>query len=507
MKRNFLLILLSFVTSLCADVSLPNLYSDNAVIQRHIPFKVWGWADPHESISIEFLGKKVSTQANETGTWSVEFPAQKAGGPYSLTVTGKNKLVRNNLLFGEVWVCSGQSNMKWNIGKSVDGDLEVLMAKDDQLRIVTVSTGASQTSLKDIDGVWTPATGKALNEFSAVGYYFGRELRRVLNVPVGLINNAWGGSAIEAWIPREVLLTDERNFAYLKSFDERLEQYSSGQPLSLYEENLKKWEKKVAQAKSSGAPLPRKPRKPTDPRGSQHRPANLWHSRVAPLLNYSIKGVIWYQGEANTSRSYNYRHLLPMMIKTWRQKWDSGNFPFYWSQLADFCRDDESDGNSPWAEIRESMTVAMQTTENTGQAVITDLWEEQDIHPRRKLEVAKRLLRWALAKDYGFDVVFKSPMYESHEVKDNKIIITLDQDVKWFDVKKVLGFTIAGEDEKFLEANARISKNTIEVWHEKIKAPRAARYAWAGNPLCNVINKKDLPLTPFRTDKWKLSTE
>jgi sialate O-acetylesterase len=390
----------------------------------------------------------------------------------------------------------------------VDGDLELLLAKDKDLRIVTVTNNASQHPQKEIDGKWSPAIGEELKEFSAVGYFFGRELRRALGVPVGLINNSWGGSAIEAWIPRDVLQSDERNLDYIKKFDQRVRDFKTGQAMLNYEEDLKGWREVSKQAKLVGKSAPRAPRKPTDPTFHQHRPANLWNGRVTPLLNYGIKGVIWYQGEANTwDRSYHYRHMLPMLIKTWRAKWNLGNFPFYWSQLADFGKKRDVDGFSPWAEIRESMTVAMQNPQNTGQAVITDLGEDADIHPRRKLEVAKRLVRWALAKDYGFNLVYSSPMYESHKVVGNKFVVTFDQVVKAYETKKVLGFTLAGKDQKFQIAQGRIKGNTIEVWCEGISQPVALRYGWAGNPIGNIISIQDLPLTPFRTDSWKLGSE
>lgn len=506
--KSTLLFTLALSFTLKADVTLPNLYSDNAVIQRNVPFKVWGWAAPAEEVTVHFVGSKLSCKANEEGNWSVTFPAQKAGGPYKMVVEGKNTITRENLMFGEVWVCSGQSNMQWNLLRSVDGDVELLLAKDKDLRIITVTNDASQSPVKDIDGVWSAAIGDPLKDFSAVGYYFGRALRRALGVPVGLINNSWGGSAIEAWIPRSVLMTDERNNPYLEIFAEKVAKFKSGQTNAEYKKNMQRWEGLARKARNTNQPLPRKPREPRDPTYSQHRPANLWNGRVTPLLNYAIKGVIWYQGEANTwDRAYHYRNLLPMLIKTWRQKWNLGDFPFYWSQLADFAQKRDVDGFSPWAEIRESMTLTMMNTKNTGQAVITDLGEDADIHPRKKFEVARRLVRWALAKDYGFDLVYSSPMYESHEIVKNKIIVKFDQKVKAYETKKVWGFTVAGKDQKFKVAQGRIKNNIIEIWSDEVKEPVALRYNWAGNPIGNIISLQDLPLTPFRTDRWKLGSE
>lgn len=511
MKNNSLIIIINLLfclITLSADVKLSSMYSDHAVIQRNVPFKVWGWADPSEKVTVNFVNNSLSTEADAEGNWSVTFPAQKAGGPHNMTVVAKNSLKVSNILFGEVWVCSGQSNMGWNVDSSVDGDLEVLLAKDTELRILHVGGSGSQTPQKDVMGKWAICTGQDLLRFSAVGYYYGRELRRALGVPVGLIGNAYGGSACEAWVPRDVLKSDKRNHPYIESFAKTVASYDEAKEIAAYEKKLAKWKIEAKKAKDEGLTVPRPPRKPRDPRYGQHRPANLWNTRIYPLLGYAIKGAIWYQGENNANyRAYNYRYLLPMMIKTWRDQWGLGDFSFYWSQLADFGGENKKYNRSYWAEIRESMTVAMQTTPKTGQAVITDLGEAADIHPRRKLEVAQRLVRWALAKDYGFKLTHASPMYKSHEIKGNKIIITLDQDVKTLDVKDVLGFAIAGEDKNFIDAKAVIKKNIIEVWSDSIKKPLAVRYAWTNNPVCNVINNKDLPLTPFRTDDWKLGSQ
>ena len=506
--------ILAFLSSLflCfysnADVTLTSLYSDNAVIQRNAPVKVWGWASPAEKVSVAFVGKTLSTKTDSKGNWSVTFPAQKAGGPHAMTVTGKNTLQRKNLLFGEVWICSGQSNMQMNVGQAIDGDIELLSAKDNDLRILTVTNAGEQKLQKDIDGGWQPAIGGQLKGFSAVGYYFGRELRRTLGVPVGLIDNSWGGSAIQSWMPEEVLKTDKRNLKYIETFAQKLAKFKKAGGLSEHDKKMASLKSRIKKAKAQGKIPPSAPTAMRDIRHGQHRPANLWNARINPLLGYGIKGVIWYQGENNArSDSYQYRHLLPLMIKTWRKNWNSGEFSFYWSQLANYSGGGDKKGFSTWAEIRESMTLALGETTKTGQAVITDLGDGKDIHPKNKLQVAKRLVRWALVKDYGFKMNYCSPFYKSHEIKGNKIIITLDQEVKVIDSKEVLGFTLAGKDQKFTAANATISKNSIEVWSDSISTPVALRFAWAANPTFNVYSKSHLPLTPFRTDTWKLSSE
>jgi sialate O-acetylesterase len=238
----------------------------------------------------------------------------------------------------------------------------------------------------------------------------------------------------------------------------------------------------------------------------QHRPANLYHGVLNPIIGYGIRGAIWYQGESNAGRAYQYRHLFPLMISTWRDAWKQGDFSFYWVQLADFRNEVDAPAESGWAELREAQTMTM-SLPNTGQAVIIDLGEGRDIHPRNKQRVAKRLARWALAKDYGIDVPYRSPEYQSMEKQGSKIVLTFDHvgnnGLYTFDVNEPVGFDIAGEDKKFVTAQARlIPPNKIEVWSDEVSEPVAVRYAWADNPVCNVQSRDGLPLTPFRTDDW-----
>ena len=507
-KVFFTLLIVFFSVFLDSKVVVSSLFSDHGVIQRGTPIKVWGWANPSEKIAVDFVGKTLETVADSKGNWSVTFPAQKVGDPKTLKITGENTLVIKDLLFGEVWVASGQSNMEWSLKKIIDGDLEPLLANDPQLRILKVNNRGSQTPQKDIDGYWTLTNEDSVKDFSAVGYYFARDLRRALGVPVGLIVNARGGSAAEAWVPRENLESDSRYYTYLNLYDRIVANYNHEVSIAVFKKKLAHWKTLFAKAKKTGKFSPRKP-KHTDPRYSQLRPANLWNSRIYPLLNYGIKGVIWYQGETNTNknRSYDYRYLLPMLIKTWRDHWGIGKFPFYWSQLTNFDKKEESQGVNSWAEMRESMTLTKQSVANTGQAVTTDLGEAKDIHPRRKLEVARRLLRWALAKDYGYDLLCQSPEFLKYNVQTNKVLIILDQTVKTLGLKDVLGFSVAGKDQKFIPAKAKISGKHVIVWHEDIPNPIAVRYNWGNNPEGNVISHIDLPLTPFRTDSWKLNSQ
>jgi len=252
--------------------------------------------------------------------------------------------------------------------------------------------------------------------------------------------------------------------------------------------------------------VPNQPRAPRNPLTGQHRPGNLYAGVLKPTIGYGIRGAIWYQGESNSGRAYQYRHLFSKMIQHWRDEWKQGDFPFYWVQLADFRNEVDQPQDSAWAELREAQTMTMDKLKNTGEAVIIRLGEGRDIHPRNKQDVGKRLARWALAKDYGIEIPYQSPRYKSMEKKGNKIVVTFDHvgsTLYTFDVNEPIGFTIAGADKKFVNAKARlIGKDKVEVWSDEVKDPASVRYAWADNPICNLQTREGLFVTPFRTDDW-----
>ncbi len=343
-----------------------------------------------------------------------------------------------------------------------------------------------------------------------MGYYFGRQLHQTLGVPIGLINNAWGGSSAEAWVNRERMENDPRYAGLMEQWQKTEAQYDHEQALANYETRLKAWQEAARAARAEGKPVPQRPQPPRNPLTGNHRPGNLYGGCLHPIIGYGIRGAIWYQGESNANRAHQYQHLFPLMINNWREEWDQGEFPFYWVSLANFRRVSPTPGDSTWAELREAQTMTL-ALPNTGEAIIIDLGESDDIHPRNKQDVGKRLARLALAQDYGYDIAARSPRYDSHEVQGNKIVVKF-QDVaeglRTLDVREPLGFTIAGEDRVFVPATAEIiSPNTIAVSSAAIANPVAVRYAWADHPVCNVYNKLDLPLTPFRTDTWPGITE
>lgn len=474
-----------------AEVSLPNIFGDHMVLQQQQQNKIWGRASSGQEVTVSIDDQVKTTEADADGDWSVMIDPLPVGGPYQLTVEADNKIVIDDVLVGEVWICSGQSNMEWRINNSNDPDLVKAAANYPEIRMINFpNTGSQEPIWTHDDSNWMVCSPDTVGEFSAVGYFFGRQLYNTLGVPIGLINNAWGGSAADAWINRELL---ESNDDYKPTMDRWRAMESEYETLA-------------AKADLDQNQTKRKNDLTRQMTGNQ-RPANIYNGVLKSHLGYGIQGAIWYQGESNASRAYQYRDLFPMMIQNWRDEWGEGDFPFYWVQLADFRAEKSEPADSDWAELREAQTMTMDRLPNTGQAVIIDVGEGKDIHPRNKLVPGQRLARWALAKVYGLDLAYQSPTYVGMEKGEGSIILSFEHvDGGWrpFDVNEPIGFTIAGEDGKFVPAEARIldDKLSIEVSSEQVKNPVAVRYAWADNPVCNMFDMVGLPLTPFRTDDW-----
>jgi len=474
-----------------AAVRLPNIFSDSMVLQRQQGNRVWGMAGAGEPITVQIAGQQHETKADGEGAWSVTLDPMDAGGPHTLTIRGENTIEIKDVLVGEVWVCSGQSNMQWSVNASSDAELERLAAQHPRIRMINFPQIGSQESIwSHDDRRWMVCSPETVGNFSAVGYFFARQLHETLGVPVGMINNAWGGSACEAWIDRTVLEEDERFAGLMERWQGMEDRFAALEEKadSLSEAEAKEKQGMLGQMRGNA------------------RPGNIFHGVLKSHLGYGIQGAIWYQGESNAGRAYQYRDLFPLMISHWRSLWGEGDFPFYWVQLADFKQEVKEPGESDWAELREAQTMTMDRLPNTGEAVIIDIGEGRDIHPRNKVDVGRRLARWALAQDYGVNIAHQSPRYVSMEKQEGKIVLSFAHVVGgWrpFDVPQPLGFTIAGEDKKFVAAEAKIlDDGRIEVWSAAVNDPVAVRYAWADNPVCNMFTNNDLPLTPFRTDDW-----
>jgi sialate O-acetylesterase len=497
---------LTLGATLSAAVRLPQLISDHAVLQRDKPVTIWGWADPKEAVKVEFNGQSVATTAEADGAWRVELKPMAAAAGSELVVTGANTLRVADVAVGEVWICSGQSNMQWTLSNTRDGDLDALAASDHDLRVIRIDDIGTQTPNADVDADWQPSDPDAARSFTAVGYYFGKQLRDTLNVPVGLIDNSWGGSACEAWVPNGDLADNSLYEAMIERWKAEVAKADEPTLRKEYDAKFAAWRADLAKAKAAGEKWPGRPWNEHPLFGNQ-RPANLYQARVAPLLNYGIRGAIWYQGESNAGRAFQYRDLFPRMISAWRRDFKQGDFPFYWVQLADFKPEAAAPGDSDWAELREAQTMTLDKLPNVGQAVIIDIGEGHDIHPHNKLDVGRRLARLALAQTYGRDKLpASSPRFDKAEFNDGKAVLSFKNvsgKLTTDDGVAPTGFVISGEERTWRPATAKLLEDgRIEVSAPDVPQPVAVRYGWADNPVVNVRTGNFLPLTPFRTDDW-----
>src|SRR6478672_29101 len=471
MKRLLPALFLLWTAPLLADVRLPALFTDHMVLQQGQKNRVWGSADANEDIIVTIAGQRHTAKANDKGKWQVTLDALQVGGPHTLSITGKNKVAVEDVLVGEVWICSGQSNMQWEVKQANDGDLETRTAKYPKIRFISVPQVGTQEPQDDFKGKWEVCTPETAATFSAVGYFFGRQLHQTLDVPIGLIDDAWGGSACEAWVRRDLLEKDSKYAKLIADWEQREKNYDDQKAKATFDKQRADYPAAVAKAKAEGKAPPTPPRY-NNPLTGNARPGNIYNGVLKPTIGYGIRGVIWYQGESNAGRAYQYRDLFPLMIQSWRDEWQIGDFSFYWVQLADYLAEKSEPGDSSWAELREAQTMTMAKLPKTGEAVIIDLGEARDIHPRNKQDVAKRLARWALARDYGLsNVPYHSPQYKSMEQQGNKIVLSFDHvgsSLYTFDTTKPTGFAIAGEDKKFVWADARlVAADKIEVSSEK----------------------------------------
>lgn len=496
-----------------ADVRLPKILSDNMVIQSDMAAPIWGWADAGEKVSVRVNdGAAVTTTAGADGKWRVKLPAQKAGAAVTITVEGKNTLKIQNVLVGEVWVCSGQSNMQFSLAAASNAKEALERADCPTLRLFQVARRPAPSPQDDCEGQWVVCNrenNKEVAGFSAVGYLFGRKLHDTLNVPVGMIGTSWGGTRAEAWTSEEMLKSVP---LYQKDF-EQAQEYVTKYPALLenYKKQLAAWEALQQAAKTQPAP-PRpadappakranvKPRPPAEPGKNPNDPAVLYNGMIAPIKPLAIRGAIWYQGESNAGRANEYEQLLTMMITSWRQAWGQGDFHFGIVSLANFMARQTAPEDTPWAEIRWAQSQVAHHLNNCGQALAIDVGDAKDIHPKDKLTVSNRLAAWALAKAYGRDIPYSGPDCQSISTQGNKLVVKFAHVHGGLEFKgdKLEGFTIAGNDGKFEWADAKIVGETVELTSPKITAPVAVRYAWGNNPLCNLYNKAGFPAVPFK---------
>ncbi|MDR0507525.1 MAG: beta galactosidase jelly roll domain-containing protein [Dysgonamonadaceae bacterium] len=638
MKSVCIIFLALMICPVSATVKLPSVISDNMMIQRDMPITIWGWSDKGETVSLTFNNQTVKTKAGKDGVWKAELKAMPYGGPYQMTIKGKSNTIQlSNILIGDIWVCSGQSNMEWILYNANNGKEEIKNANYPNIRLLQIEKSISNIPLQDaVSKGWEVCSPQSADDFSAVGYFFGRAIHKELDIPIGLINTSWGGTGVETWtsIPaitpyienkkimeelqsplfsqrlskkeetdinnilkteigleekwflpetnlsgwqttnvpgdwssmningngvvwyrKEFTLTseqaqnaamivlggiDDRDETYLNGkLIGRTNEYSANRQYIVCPDGMKtgnnvltvkvvntggaagfyysadkiycqtidsrislagEWKYRLSMIIDASNSL-----SPND------YPSLLYNAMIAPLTYFPIKGAIWYQGEHNAFEAYRYRTLFPNMIADWRKAWKQPDFPFYFVQLANFMAPASLPENSEWAELREAQHLTLQTP-NTGEAVIIDIGEADDIHPKNKQDVGYRLALNALSKTYKKNTEYSGPEYKSMQIKDNSIILTFDHTGKGLIARGkygyLQGFSIAGADQKFVWAQAKIEGDKVIVSSDQIKKPVAVRYAWANNPDdANLYNSEGLPASPFRTDNWKITTQ
>lgn len=487
------------------DVKPHALFSDGMVLQQGMKVPVWGKADEGEKVTVRIQDQEATATAKD-GKWMVHLEHLKAGGPYEMTISGQNTLQFKNVLVGEVWICSGQSNMEWPARASADAEKTIAGSRNPLLRLFTVPRTASRVPLHDLRGAWQECGPQSVPGFSAVGYFFGRDLQKALNVPVGLIHTSWGGTPAEAWTSRVALEAEP----VLKYLVERQARALADYPKALdrYIAEINKYKEVVLNAAAEKREPPLPPAPPTPPGRSPGGASTLYNGMIAPLLPYAMRGAIWYQGESNAGRAYEYRTLLPAMITNWRKDWREGNFPFLIVQLAPFMKIEAEPKESQWAELREAQLLTTLQVPNTGMAVITDVGDENDIHPRWKEPVGARLALAARALAYGEKVVYSGPVYQEMKVDGNQAILSFKHVGGGLVAKggPLVGFTIAGPDHKFVKAQAEIREDKVVVSSPQVQQPVAVRFGWANYPVVNLWNREGLPASPFRTDDFPMLT-
>jgi sialate O-acetylesterase len=494
-----------------AEVKLPSLFSENMVLQAGAIDPVWGTAAPQERVTGTLDSQQASATADASGRWKVEIGPLQPGGPFEMTVAGKNTIVIHNVLVGQVWICSGQSNMQFSVAPQrgrwetgVDQYKKVVASADyPMVRMFTVEQTVAGKPQANVAGKWEMAGPETVGRFSAVGYFFGLNLLKALHEPIGLIHSSWGGTPAESWT---TLPTLESNSAFADILERwRKEEQAYPDEIADYNKGLHDWEQATRKAEAEGKAMPPAPKLPRDPRSNPWRPASLYDAMIAPLIPYRIEGVFWYQGESNADRAIQYRKLFPAMIQDWRDNWGEGDFPFLFVQLASY---QVVHPPANWPLLREAQLMTL-SLPKTAMVVTTDIGSASMVHPRNKQEVGRRLALAARAVAYHQKVIYSGPIYSSMDIEGGKIRLRFTHlggglvDRRLFGTPgNLVGFTIAGADHKFVGASARIEGDTVVVESHLVDHPVAVRYGWRDYPICNLYNQAGLPASPFRTDDW-----
>jgi sialate O-acetylesterase len=449
------LVLFFFLQISKANISLPEIFSDNMVLQQKSDVILWGWAKTGETVTImgDWMDQEIMTKASNQGTWRITLKTPLAGGPYNIHIKGNNELILKNVLIGEVWLCSGQSNMEmsaqWGINNA---DEEIQNADWPTIRLFTVNAATSGYPQDHLSGKWVVCTPEEMKTFSAIGYFFARKLNKELGVPVGVINSSWGGTAAESWMPEEVIQKNDL----------------------------------LREAAAKQKPVPWGP----------VEPARIYNAMISPLIPFHIAGVLWYQGEANTINAYAYKEMLTALIKSWRSKWEY-DFPFYYAQIAPYKYGNPFEG----VEVRDAQRKVLEVP-NTGMVVLSDLCDTLNIHPKNKQDAAMRLANLALNRTYKKSIPEDSgPLYKSMTIDKNKAIISFDHCEGLHAIgDKLTYFEIAGENKVFYPAEAKIKDQQVIVQSKMVKTPVSVRFAWKNTAIPNLFNTANLPASCFTTE-------
>lgn len=499
---------------LFAELSVPHFFSDHMILQRERAASIWGKADAGAEVSVSFKGKSASVKAGADGKWraQIETGAADATGAVLTISAGADKLEIKDVLVGEVWFASGQSNMFYTMNRSPEYAGLIAESKHPALRMFNAPLVTAAENQDDIEGVWQASTPETVPGFSAVAFFFARKLHLELGIPVGVIKSAWGGKPVETFTSREALNTLPGTKELVDAMLKDEAGYDQAKADAAYATKLEQWKATMAAAK--GKPdvdrrrLPKKPDAPKRPLLTEGKPGVLYAAMIHPFTGYTMRGAIWYQGEGNAKAgAVPYDQTLPLMINDWRKRW-ADEFSFYYVQLASYRAVSTEPGTpDPWALLQDRMRLVLATTPKTGMAITNDVGEANDIHPKNKKDPGERLARWALAKDYGKELIYSGPLFKSSEVKDGAIRVTFDQSgagLKSRDGGVLKRFEIAGADKVWKWADAKVDGiDSVLVSSAEVKAPVAVRYAWASNPEgANLINSDGLPASVFRTDDW-----
>ena len=487
---------------------MPALFSDHMMLQRDMLAPVWGWGSPGEAVAVSIAGQTKLAKTDADGRWSIKLDKLASGGPFTMVVKGNNTITIQDVLVGEVWLGSGQSNMALTVQNSQDPAKETASAKFPQIRVFTVKRSETVTPQMDCEGQWIICSPETAGSFSAAAYFFGRDLHQNLGLPIGLISAAVGATPIEGWTSLSAQEGRKELKPVFRPWEEKLKvPYDDAIAQAQYQKRMEVWKPVAAQRKAEGKPMGDPPEKPVHPREHKNYPANLFNGMIAPLIPYAIRGAIWYQGENNAQGEFSklYAAQLPLLIQVWRKRWGQGDFPFAWVQLPNYIKVKGGIGTeTEWAFMRESMLRCLSTVPNSGMAVTIDIGDPSQIHPKNKVPVGQRLALWARANVYGEKIPFSSPLPAGQKVTGNEITLSFTHTdgglmARGGDLK---GFVVAGTDRKWFPAKARIAGNQVVVSSPEVKSPVAVRYAWADNPDCNLYNGAGLPASPFRTDTW-----